>query len=165
MFATSCQRTHTEIIKHTLNKNNTMNMVPPPQQPLRLGRMGVGQVSCLNSRHLSCLNSRHQHQHSLLSISIQNQQSAYHAGCDSSRLDSEIPGRYITLGSRVMMSKGYVSGLAIRLLFAVRACLARGYFIRASQRGVVRLSSFVSQVVEPIRRWAWMGWVGSHQGT
>ena len=49
-----------------------------------------------------------------ISISIQNQQSAYHGGCDSSRLDSKIPGGYITVGSRVMISKGYVSGLTVR---------------------------------------------------
>ena len=51
-----------------------------------------------------------------ISISIQNEQSAYHKGCDSSRLDSKIPGRYITLGSRVMISKGYVSGLTVTVL-------------------------------------------------
>ena len=47
-------------------------------------------LSCLNSRHLSCLNSRHQHQRSSLSISIQNQQSSYHGGCDSSLHDMMI---------------------------------------------------------------------------
>ena len=53
-----------------------------------------------------------------ISISIHHSasnQSAYHGGCDSSRLDSEIPGGYITLGSRVIISKGYVSGLTVQV--------------------------------------------------
>ena len=101
----------------------TRHLPPPPSSPAAprglapprccWGGWGWGQVSCLNSRHLSCLNSRHQHQHSSLSISIQNQQSSYHGGCDSSRLHSERPARYITLSSRVMISKGYISGMTV----------------------------------------------------
>ena len=42
---------------------------------------------------------------------------------------SEIPGRYITLGSRVMISKGYVSGMTVGGLHSYRLQLGPIHFL------------------------------------
>ena len=61
---------------------------------------------------------------------------------------SEIAGRYITLGSRVMISKGYVSGMTVRLWvlllrvtpFVTLGRLGHTFLWRRDQRNVLEQS-------------------------